>query len=311
MKVLITGGLGNLGAWITAHLVESGFEVTTFSSRDRDVLREYQFERCFGSVENKNDLEKLFSNKSWDAVIHLASINEGNLPGYGEKALAVNTLGTRNLLQTIAGGETQPAHFMYFSTFHIYGADTGLITEDASFPNPKSDYASTHLFAEYYVKQFHFSHKIPFTIFRLTNSYGCPKEIGNSKWHLVLNDLAKTAVEKNVIKLNSNGRQQRDFIWMGDVCKAVEKCFGKNSANDVFNLGSGSSISMLKVAETVKKAYEDTYFQPMEIQINNSDTNQYDDSLKVSTAKLQNWITFEPQNKMYEEAVAIFSLLKK
>lgn len=317
MKILITGGLGNLGSWITEHLLDSGFEVTTFSSRDRDVLRERAFERVFGEVENERDLERLFSGKSssWDAVIHLASVNEADEPNYPQRALAVNALGTRNLLQALAGnggnGGGRAAHFIYFSTFHVYGLSAGEVREDAAFPSPKNDYASTHLFAEYYVKQFYSSHKIPFTIFRLTNSYGCPKQLNNSKWYLVLNDLARTAAEQKIIKLSSNGRPRRDFVWMKDVCSAVEKCVRKGAANDVFNLGGGASVTMSEVAETVKKAYEDLYSLPIEIQKNESDTKRHDEAplLRVSISKLQAWIDFEPQNKLYEEATAILKLL--
>ncbi len=308
MKVLITGGLGNLGSWITEHLLKSGFEVTTFSSRDRNVLRQHQFERLFGQIENEDDLKRLVRDRSWDVIIHLASINEGNAPSYPEKALAVNAAGTRKLLQALADHNLK-AHFIYISTFHIYGLSSGTVEEDKSFPSPKNDYAATHLFAEYYVKQFHSAHQIPFTIFRLTNSYGAPKEIDSSKWYLILNDLAKMAAKKRKIKLSSNGHARRDFIWMGDVCQAVEKCLAKGAADDVFNLGSGASISTLEVAETVKKAYEDKYSVPIEIEVNSSDTNAYNGILNVSIEKLQNWISFIPENKMSEEAAALFDLL--
>lgn len=311
MKILITGGLGNLGSWLTEHLLKKGFEVTTFSSRDKSILREYSFNKIFGEIENKNDLKKLFENKKWDAIIHLASVNEGNIPDYPKKALAVNALGTRNLLQLLTDCGQTNTHLIYFSTFHIYGAISGLIEEDKVFPNPKNDYAATHLFAEYYTKQFHFTHKIPYTIFRLTNSYGAPKEIDSSKWYLVLNDLAKMAVEENIIKLKSNGLARRDFVWMGDVCRVVEKCLYKGAANETFNLGSGSSFSILEIAEVVKKAYENLYSSNIEIKKNESDKNLYDEILNVSIKKLQNWINFEPQNKLHEEANAVFDLLEK
>ena len=308
-RILITGGLGNLGSWITGFLFNKGYAVTTFSSRNRSVLSNLSFERIFGDINDENQVKDLLKQGPWDIIIHLASINEGNVPGYARQALNINTWGTRNLLQAIA--DSSPStHFIYFSTFHIYGASSGNIIEEVSQPAPKNDYAATHLFAEYYVKQFNHTHSIPYTIFRLTNSYGSPREITGTKWYLILNDLARMAVQENKIKLNSNGLSQRDFIWMGDVCEVVDKCIVKGTANTIFNLGNGNSISMIDVANIVQKAYTDYFSVTVPIQKNESDKNTYE-SLQVSIEKLQQWINFTPQNKMYDEAIAIFELLRK
>ncbi len=311
MRVLITGGLGNLGSWITKHLVEQKFQVTTLSNSGRDIPALAGVENLYCSVHDKKELDINLGRRRWDVIIHLASINDDNFEGYATKALEVNTLGTRNLLESISRSENPHAHFIYFSTFHVYGLNAGTISEDTVLPEPKNDYASTHLFAEYYVKQFHHSLKIPYTIFRLTNSYGCPLDRNSSKWHLVLNDLARTAVEKQILTLKSNGKPRRDFIWMGDVCTVVEQCIRKGAANSTFNLGSGISMSMLELAELVKKAYEDFYSRPIAININHSDTNKYNSNLRVDTGKLRSHISFEPRDKMYEEVIKIFKMLEE
>jgi len=309
MKILITGGLGNLGSWLTEYLIRQNHEVSTFSNNDREVFKEQSFERIFGNIADEHDLKNVF-RKKWDVVIHLASINEGNVPGYSKKALEINTWGTRNLLQQITNSDNRSAHLIYFSTFHIYGADEGIITESDSFPKPRNDYGSTHLFAEYYIQQFHFTHSIPYTSLRLTNSYGCPKEINNSKWYLVLNDLVKNAFEKKAIVLSSNGLPLRDFIWMGDVVVAVDNCIAKGPANDNFNLSSGKSIKMIDVAKIVRKAYEDHFETTIEIRTNKEDKKRYPDSLTVAPDKLKKWISFSPTEKLYDEAIKIFDFLK-
>lgn len=308
-RILVTGGLGNLGSWLTEYLVNKSYDVTTFSSRNRPVLQHLPFKRIFGDISNESQAKELFTQEPWDAIIHLASINEGNVPGYPKEALQINTLGTRNLLQALAesGHNT---HFIYFSTFHVYGAASGSISEDVTQPFPKNDYAATHLFAEYYVRQFNFTHRIQHTIFRLTNSYGSPKEVTGTKWYLILNDLARMAVQEKKIRLNSNGLPKRDFIWMGDVCEIVGKCIEKGPANTTFNLANGQSISMLDVATTVQKAFNDHFSREVTVQKNDADKNKYEDVLTVSIDKLKQWIDFQPHNKMYDEAVAIFQLLK-
>jgi len=308
MRILITGGLGNLGSWLTEYFVTKKFEVSTFSFRSRNVLHNLLFERIQGDITKEEDTEKLFKTKEWDVIIHLASVNEGNETGYAKKALDVNAWGTRNLLQSLAKSGHTP-HLIYFSTFHVYGANTGNVTEDQTTLLPRNDYGLSHLFAEYYIKQFHDTHNLQYTTLRLTNSYGCPKELNSSKWYLILNDLAKSAVEKKIIKLNSNGSPQRDFIWMGDVCTAVNKCIAKGAANNIFNLGSGKSITMLKVAEIVQKAWQEYFSDSISIELNSSDTNIYDSTLNVSIDKLKGWLDFSPKDHMFDEAQSIFKLL--
>lgn len=310
LKILITGGLGNLGSWITEHLVYKNHHVTTFSSNDRNVLVYLKFERVFGNIADENDMKKIM-NEKWDAIIHLASVNEGNVPGYPRQALEINTWGTRNLLQQMAGSVNSSTHLLYFSTFHVYGADAGVVSEDHTPLKPRHDYGTTHLFAEYYIRQFNLSHGIPYTTFRLTNSYGCPKEMNSSKWYLVLNDLARNAFEKGVITLNSNGSPLRDLIWMGDAAGAVCKCVKKGPANDGFNLGSGTSIKMIEVAQIVRQAYKDFFSETIDIKLNKGDTKKYPDTLRVSIDKIKSWIDFSPTEKLYDEAIRIFEFLKR
>jgi hypothetical protein len=96
---------------------------------------------------------------------------------------------------------------------------------------------------------------------------------------------------------------------MGDVCTTVDKCIAKGAANNIFNLGTGKSITMLKVAEIVQKAWKEYFSDSISIEVNSSDTNIYDNTLKVSIEKLKGWIDFSPRDHMYDEALSIFKLL--
>ena len=304
-KLLITGGLGNLGSWLTSYF-STKFDVYVLSKSVKNTLEcNYKIIEC--DITNLEALkEKLTID--FDYCIHTASYNEFFHENYAKKALEVNTLGTRNLIEVLETKDIK--NFIYLSTFHVYGINEGIVHEETPL-TPRNDYASTHLFAEYYVKQFYANKKFPFVILRLSNSYGTPKYINSTKWYLVLNDLVKSAYKNNQIVLNSNGKAKRDFIWMEDVCSVIEKSLlFESNMDNIFNLSSGQTFSVMELAEQVQKSYLNKYNKKIEILINKNDTTE-EAVLSVSNDKLLNVINHEFKNRIKNEIEAIFNLLEE
>ena len=309
-NLLITGGLGNLGSWLTDYFCRhTDYQVSVLASRHRPILTDLDFTFIRCDIADRRAVADSLGNRTYDYVVHTASVNDFFKENFAEDALRVNALGTRNLLDHFKD-QTELRQFVYFSTFQVYGQRSGLITEDTP-SGPKNDYGTTHLFAEYYVKQFHANHGLPYTIFRLTNSYGCPKNTDSSKWYLVLNDLARMAATEQKIVLKSNGQAARDFIWMGDVCDIVHQTLElSESLNDTFNISGEQTFRMIDVATSVQQAYREVYGEQLAIEINEADTNQYADDLRVSSQKLRQKIPFTTQNRFVEEAKKIFKLVQ-
>ncbi len=309
-KILITGGLGNLGSWLTDYFCrQTDYEVYVLASRERPILTDLDFTFIGCDIADRQAIADHLSGYTFDYVVHTASVNDYFKDNFAEDALRVNALGTRNLLDHF---KDQPGlqQFVYFSTFQVYGQRSGIITEETP-TEPKNDYGTTHLFAEYYVKQFHATHQVPYTIFRLTNSYGCPKDTDSSKWYLVLNDLARMAATEGKIALKSNGKASRDFIWMGHVCEIVHRVLELPQApNDTYNMSGEQTYQMLEVATLVQEAYQEAYGTSLPIAINEADTNHYPDDLRVSSEKLRKNVALENDNHFKEEARNIFSLIK-
>lgn len=306
-KVLLTGGLGNLGSWITRHLAGAGFEVHVLTRKARFTLDDVAYHVIEADITDKAALAAKLEGLAFDHCVHCASFNEGFLPGYAEKALLINTLGTRHLLEILAPRGLR--HFLYFSTFHVYGVGSGVVTEETP-TVPRNDYAATHLFAEIYVRQFGLTHGLPHTILRLTNSYGAPSSVLVEKWYLVLNDLVKMAFEKGEVVLKGNGRATRDFIHMGEVAAVVEKLLRSEPTNDTYNLASGRSHSMLDVATLVRDGYRRRYGQDIPLKINEADTSR-PPPVTVRNDKLTARIPFAPAERFAEEIQKTFALLEE
>jgi UDP-glucose 4-epimerase len=304
-KVLITGGFGNLGSKISLHFIALGYEVYILSRTKKEFVQNAKCTVVECDITNLNDLKKKL-DFNFDYCVHTASFNEFFLENYPQKALEINTLGTRNLLEVVKNKDLK--NFIYFSTFHVYGLDAGVITEDTEV-NPKNDYASTHLFAEYYVKQFGFTNNLKYTILRLTNSYGVPTFIDSDKWYLVLNDLSKSAFCEKSIVLKTNGKVKRDFIYMGDVAIVVDKLLKIDATNDIYNLSSNRSYTILEMANIVRNVYQEKYNKTITIHINENDTKFYAD-ISVKNDKLKSVIDFNVEDKIFSEVAKIFELLK-
>ena len=62
------------------------------------------------------------------------------------------------------------------------------------------------------------------------------------------------------IILNSDGTPQRDFIHSSDICNALELIIqSKITTNNIFNIASGKTFTILELAKIVKKVYEEKY----------------------------------------------------
>ena len=304
-KVLITGGLGNLGSWLTAEFCKSSFEVYVLTRKEKYKIEGLNYKVIEADICDIDSLRQKLNIK-FDFCIHTASFNEFFVEDYPAKALQINTLGTRNLLEVLNANGIKK--FIYFSTFHVYGVSAGIVNEDTELI-PKNDYALTHLFAEYYVKQFNLVYGLEYTIFRLTNSYGAPMYINSDKWYLVLNDLVKTAFEKEKISLNSNGKAKRDFIWMGDVAKITLDTILKKT-NSIYNLSSMSSLEVIEIAKLVQQEYKNRYTKEIAISTNSNDLNKYDE-LIVDNNRLKCLHTeLKLNNRFVDEINNIFDLLE-
>jgi UDP-glucose 4-epimerase len=303
-RILITGGFGNLGSWLSEHFYDQGYHVTILANRVRK-LEHVKYEVVQADISNYLELKERLTAE-FDYCIHTASYNEHFHENYAEKALRINSLGTRNLIEVLKHGQIKK--FVYFSTFHVYGNSYDFIDESSP-PSPLNDYASTHLFAEYYLKQFYHTDRFPSVICRLTNSYGAPKSIDSTKWYLVLNDLVKSAYEKGVIKLSSNGEASRDFVWMGDVCEVTKKLLVSDIEFDTFNLSSGQTFKVIDLANAVSLVYKQRCQKEVGICVNQNDDSKYR-VRTVSNDKLLNAINYKFSNKLEGEIIKIFELLE-
>ena len=250
--VLITGGFGYIGSQIAHSLFSEKDYTIHLASRNP---QRYEF---FLPEAKRVELD-LLRPETFPAVldgvqlvVHLAALNENESLISPHDAMLVNSLGTYHLLQAAIDANVE--RFIYFSTAHIYGAPlSGHLTEK-SLPKPIHPYAITHRVAEDLVLAAHDKNELIGIVIRLSNGIGACLHQNISRWTLLVNDLCSQIVHTGQMVLKSNGLQQRNFITLDDVGRAVVHLLSlsrQECVDGVFNLGGENSFSILEMAQKV------------------------------------------------------------
>jgi UDP-glucose 4-epimerase len=300
-KVLITGGTGYVGGWVLESLLNAGYEVTNLG---RKAHSNPNVESLIACITDREALQEALSNRYFDTVLHLAAANQ---LADEETIELVNVKGTQNLI--VALQRAKPKLFIYLSTIKVYGPVNGRITEH-SVPNliGSSAYGRSKLAAEKYLLglpvDWDNTRKVSL---RLSNAYGAPKNADVDAWHLLFNNLSHGAFARGEIILKSPPDTQLDMIWLGSVCQVILKAISNNSITGIYNLGSGTSVTIGAVAEAVAFAYRG-YFGK-ELTINKPETVGNIVGLKFDCGKLQSQVPYDTHPYFESQVIEIFKLL--
>jgi len=253
-RVLITGGHGYLGGRIAVELANNPGWIVRLGSRKAQAAPGWLAQAETAPMDVLETASLPAAMADVQAVVHLAAMNENECVADPGRAVLVNTLGTLNALQAaIDAGVEQ---FIYFSTAHVYGAPlAGSITEQ-TLPRPIHPYAITHHAAEDFVLAAHDQKKITGIVVRLSNGFGAPTHPDVDRWTLLVNDLCRQAVQNRKLVLRSSGLQQRDFITLTDVARAVRHLLGlgqEDCGDGLFNLGGDNPLSVWDMAQKIAR----------------------------------------------------------
>mgnify|MGYP000055851234 CR=1 FL=1 len=297
--ILITGGLGYLGSRIAEKLINSGLKVRIASSRDKPNIPK----QLRASEVVKIDLKDIQSIDNAcigiTCIVHLAALNSSECEINPDEAVIINSDGTLKLLQSAVNSGV--SKFLYFSTFHVYGAKLGGIINEEHSICPSSQYAITHKTAESHVNSF--SHKLSTCIFRLTNAIGSPLTKNSNCWMLIANDLCKKIVMDQELIVYANKNIIRDFIPILDIVDST--IFFINQKNKLINsqtinISSGRPATLENLCNLLLDRGEVLFNKNITIDYKNSDQNQVTESYSISNKKAVDFgLTFS--NKISNE----------
>ena len=261
-RVLVTGGCGLVGSHIAEKCLFEGANVKIIDNLiTGDIKNISQFQSSIefinGDIRNKDLVERI--TKDIDIIFHQAAhLNPAKAvidPFYD---FDVNMKGTLNLL--FSGIKNNVEKFIMASTYVHGRASTSKISEDFSTLFHKNSlltpYSAAKVSAEAYLKVANDEMGLPTVRLRYTNVYG-PRQRSKSESGVIALYF-KWALTNQDLILYDKGIQKRDFVYISDVVEANILAAINNKANGgVFNIGSGAEISIIDIANKIKKEVND------------------------------------------------------
>jgi len=250
MKYAVTGGAGFIGSHLVKNLVERGNEIIVIDNlntgKKKNVkknLKKINFSEV--DIRDFSTIEDIMKNV--DGIFHeaaLASVQDSFI--IPDKFFDVNVKGTENIFKI---GKKLGIKVVYASSSSVYGSPISIPIKENDDKNPINPYAKTKLendkMAEKYAKN-----GLKVIGLRYFNVFGP----GQSKEYAGVIKLFLERIQQGLSPLiNGDGLQVRDFVYVDDVVNANMLAMESNIDGKFFNIGTGTTISVLDLANMIIK----------------------------------------------------------
>jgi nucleoside-diphosphate-sugar epimerase len=280
MRVLVTGGAGFIGSHVVNHFVKHNYDVIVmdnFSTGSMDNLPKEIEPIVIHTIGGGDPLPV---GLKFDTLIHLGapvSVSES----FEDPAKYFDQIayGTNQLMKWAV--DCGCKNFVLASTAAVYGGNKNLPLDEDDKPYPESPYATSKLLMEYMAEAF--TDK-SVAILRFFNVYG-EGQRDEGGYLSAIPIFLKQYNNNEPLTVTGDGKQTRDFVYVGDLVQAIENSI---SFNGVLNIGSGEEISIIDIANTFK---DDIKFIPKRKEP------------KRSLADIYNayfWISWKPKTSLKE-----------
>jgi UDP-glucose 4-epimerase len=250
-RVLVTGGGGFVGANLVRRLLQADCQVTiydNFSAGRFGYLDGLPVQIVEGDILDNESMVKIVREQ--DGVVHLAA-NSGVPQSLLEPRLdfEANALGTLNVLEACrACLPGRAIKFVMASSSAPLGRQKPPIREDIA-PLPISPYGASKLAAEGYCLAYHGSWGLPTIALRFSNAYG---PFSGHKTSVVA-VYFRNILSGQTLAVEGGGNQTRDFIYVDDICRAIEAALGSDVSGEIFQIATGRETSISELGAVISE----------------------------------------------------------
>lgn len=253
INILITGGAGFIGSCLAEKLLENPENyiviIDDLSTGDMAKLPKtntdrWHFIKC--DVNKYRDISEVFFRYNFDYVFHYAAY-VGVLRTQQNPVRVLEDLhGIEYVLNLCKNCGVKRVFFS--SSSEVYGEPVELPQNELTTPlNSRVPYAIVKNAGEAFLRSYQKEFDLDYTIFRFFNTYG-PKQSRD----FVISKFISQALKNQNITIYGDGSQTRTFCFVDDNIEACVNSFYDNLLiNDVANIGGGTEITMLNLAEMI------------------------------------------------------------
>lgn len=260
---LVTGGAGFIGGNFVLDAVDSGVRIINLDALtyagNLDTLAALTGNPAHvfvkGDIGDRDLLARLFAEHRPDAVINFAAESHVDRSIDGPAAFVqTNVVGTLGLLEcsrdywkSLEGPSRDAFRFLHVSTDEVYGSlgDTGKFTETTPYA-PNSPYSASKAASDHLVRAFHHTYGLPVLTTNCSNNYG-PYQFPEKLIPLII---AK-ALAGESLPVYGDGRNVRDWLYVGDHCSAIRAVLERGRVGEVYNVGGDAERENIVVVKTI------------------------------------------------------------
>ena len=245
-KILITGGAGFIGSHVIRLFVNKypdytivNLDALTYAGnlenlRDIENAPNYSFVK--GDITDAAFVNQLFTDQSFDAVIHLAAESQVDRSILDPLSFVkTNVIGTAILLNAAKQSwkNSEGKLFYHVSTDEVYGSlgETGFFTEETPY-DPRSPYSASKASSDHLVSAYFHTYGLPMVISNCSNNYGS-HQFPEKLLPLMINNI----VHSKPLPVYGKGENVRDWLWVNDHARAIDVIFHQGKLGETYNIG--------------------------------------------------------------------------
>lgn len=211
--------------------------------QDAENNSQYAFVR--GDICDAEAVKNAIEQYAIDAVVNYAAETHVDRSIHDPGAfLKTDIFGTHTLLEAVKNFGV--ARMIQISTDEVFGSIAGgAFTEESCF-RPNSPYSASKAGGDLLCRAYYETYKTPVVVTHSSNVYG-PYQYPEKFIPLFITNL----LEGKKVPVYGDGKQVREWIHVGDHCRAIDAVLHRAAPGDVYNIGTGDEVQNIDVAKKI------------------------------------------------------------
>jgi len=240
-KILLTGGTGLIGSQLLSAIASNKFDITVISrKKNLDIPGVKWIQADLGTIQ-LNEIQKYDKP---DILIHNAACILNGTTNEERIALQkVNSDFSCKLFTWATNIDVQK--IIFTSSFSVLQKPLPERIDESSIPAPNNPYSISKYYSERFLQELCQKKGIQYFILRVSSPI---PESFNLLPDTVVRKWISCGIHKTPLTVFGKGQRTQDFVAVSDIVSGFLCCISNKSATGVFNIASGTSVSMQMLA---------------------------------------------------------------